>query len=286
LSNAVDIVERIQHDHGLRFGSVESFEVGESRAALRVTEVDGGLAVLKWFADPRFARRIERAAEVTAQLRALGYPAPEYRLVAGGDNYCFCLREYLPGSNPKKADDVSLQELMSLNAMLAGRGPERQQEPRRLMQLTFNGGEGYCLLEPMREYSPEAAGILKAVQDTVRAASDVTFRYGDIVHFDFNPANILVDSGRVTGIVDWEGVSSGDRGYDVATLLFYCWTDAHMRDVLWREGTAISGTSQFKAYLANQVHRQIDWSIRHHSREVIHSWIALGADIMETLQRD
>jgi aminoglycoside phosphotransferase (APT) family kinase protein len=37
-----------------------------------------------------------------------------------------------------------------------------------------------------------------------------------LAHGDFSPSNILVADGRVTGIVDWEGVKGAPRANDLA----------------------------------------------------------------------
>ena len=50
-----------------------------------------------------------------------------------------------------------------------------------------------------------------------------------------NPSNFIVDRDggeRVTGIVDWENTTSGDRAADVHTILFYLWRGA-AGEVLW-----------------------------------------------------
>ena len=40
------------------------------------------------------------------------------------------------------------------------------------------------------------------------------------MHLDFHPGNVLVDGGRVTGVVDWDGAGRGDRLFDLVTLRF------------------------------------------------------------------
>lgn len=44
---------------------------------------------------------------------------------------------------------------------------------------------------------------------------------GWVIHGDFKAQNLLVEQGRVTGIVDWSGLGFGDFLYDLAVYAFY-----------------------------------------------------------------
>ena len=89
----------------------------------------------------------------------------------------------------------------------------------------------------------------------------------DVVHFDLNPANILHVDGRLTGVVDWTvpftGAAQGDRGFDVATLLFYVYDVDATRHQLWACVLDISGLAWTAIDLAHLVLRQVEWSMRH-----------------------
>jgi aminoglycoside phosphotransferase (APT) family kinase protein len=41
-----------------------------------------------------------------------------------------------------------------------------------------------------------------------------------ICHGDFHPLNILVEDGRVSGVLDWSGFLIGEQAYDVGTTVF------------------------------------------------------------------
>ena len=60
------------------------------------------------------------------------------------------------------------------------------------------------------------------------------FGTNDVVHFDFNPSNILIENGQVSGVIDWEGTCVGDRTFDLATLLFYAYDALDVREYLLR----------------------------------------------------
>jgi aminoglycoside phosphotransferase (APT) family kinase protein len=40
---------------------------------------------------------------------------------------------------------------------------------------------------------------------------------GSVLHLDYHPLNVLVNGGRISGIIDWVNADSGDRHLDVAT---------------------------------------------------------------------
>jgi aminoglycoside phosphotransferase (APT) family kinase protein len=90
-------------------------------------------------------------------------------------------------------------------------------------------------VESLRTYSRSTADLLRFLQEFVLQESADAARTlcADIAHFDFSPANVLVDREQITGVVDWEGVHAGDRVFDLATLLFYSTPLAATRDYLW-----------------------------------------------------
>lgn len=98
-------------------------------------------------------------------------------------------------------------------------------------------------------------------------------RSTDVVHFDLNPANIIHEGGRLRAVIDWNvpftGASQGDRGFDVATLLFYTYDLPDTRAGLWKQASSISGRSWTIVYLCHLVLRQVEWTLRHapHSDE-------------------
>ncbi|MGD0706413.1 MAG: phosphotransferase [Trebonia sp.] len=92
-------------------------------------------------------------------------------------------------------------------------------------------------------------------------------RTRDVVHFDLNPANILHAGGRLSGVVDWnipfDGAGQGDRGFDIATLLFYTYDIEQTRDGLWERALQLSGLGWTTVYLCHLSLRQVEWSRRH-----------------------
>ncbi len=55
-----------------------------------------------------------------------------------------------------------------------------------------------------------------ALQERVREICDRDARPNTVLHLDFHPANVLVQSGRVIGVIDWANAGVGDLRADVA----------------------------------------------------------------------
>ncbi len=137
----------------------------------------------------------------------------------------------------------------------------------------------------MRTYSAATAELLAVLQRLVAAHADADYATTDIVHFDFTPANILVADGQISGVIDWEGTCSGDRAFDLATLLFYAYEDADLRALLWRQAVARANPTVVGVYLAHLIVRQVDWSIRHHDRSTIERWLHVAGMVLGDLTR-
>ena len=73
--------------------------------------------------------------------------------------------------------------------------------------------------------------------------------------------------GRLSGVVDWnipfDGAGQGDRGFDVATLLFYSYDIEQTRQALWDRALELSGLPWTTVYLCHLCLRQVEWSRRH-----------------------
>lgn len=59
-------------------------------------------------------------------------------------------------------------------------------------------------------------------------------------------------------------VLAGDRAFDLATLLIYCYDHHRTRGPLTARLLELAGPQAASAYLAHMIIRQVDWSLRHH----------------------
>lgn len=217
-----------------------------------------------------------RLVRMVRDLRQRGYPAPEYVGVGESSGTIFTLQRRLPGqplhqgAGAQPAPGLFAEVLPSLLAAVdlqrdAG-DLARPPWPAWLLDTIEAGGNGYCLHATMRQ-APRTAALLGRLQSLARRNQWDEARTRDVVHFDMNPANILHAGGRLSGVVDWnipfDGAGQGDRGFDVATLLFYTYDIEQTREVLWERALELSGLAWTTVYLCHLSLRQVEWSRRH-----------------------
>ncbi|MBV9324540.1 MAG: aminoglycoside phosphotransferase family protein [Chloroflexi bacterium] len=124
-----------------------------------------------------------------------------------------------------------MDQLVSLCDLQSGRGgwlaevfPTRPTWAEEAVYAVTHGYAeyDYCDMASLQAHSPATNELLRVVQTLVeRHADEMDVDHADIVHYDFSPANLLLnEQQRVVGVVDWEGVRVGDRLFDLATQLF------------------------------------------------------------------
>jgi hypothetical protein len=276
------LLATINEQHGTSFALAERYADGESRTgAYAVNDATGRHGVLKWHPDPALIDRLREIGAATARLRERGYPAPLYWVVGCIGSACYSIQEMLPGTPLRTVTPALVPRLMGLNALQKGQAiPHRQDWPDRVVDTVLHGGDGYCLLTPLRTYSAETAELLTTLQALVARHQDERYEMADLVHFDFNPANILVEDGVISGVIDWQDACSGDCAFDLVTLLFYAWDAPAVRDQLWQHTLERVGPGVLSVYLAHLILRQVDWSIRHHGPQDTASWLRIAREIL------
>ena len=75
--------------------------------------------------------------------------------------------------------------------------------------------------------SPEEMALVAPLLDRLLGASAGLEDVAGLVHGDFGSNNVLVEAGRITGLIDWSEAMIGDPLYDVANILFWRpWLDS------------------------------------------------------------
>jgi Ser/Thr protein kinase RdoA (MazF antagonist) len=219
--------------------------------------------------------RQRRLARLVDDLRRRGYPAPEYLGAAESGGTVVTVQRRLPGQVLHRGAGLApepelfaavLPGLLAAVELQAGAGDlDAPPWPAWLTETIETGGQGYCLHATMRRDSRTAA-LLRRLQALARRNLGGEPRTADIVHFDLNPANILHANGRLAGVVDWnipfDGAMQGDRGFDIATLLFYTYDIPATRPVLWARALELSGPAWTTIYLCHLSLRQVEWTRR------------------------
>jgi hypothetical protein len=240
-------------------------DAGESRSANLLEDRDGKRFILKFGYGVEF--NPEFAARVTTRLRVLGYPAPVYLEIGEHNRWTYAVQEQLPGVPGRQEifTHTILEKAIELNRMHRLRELLNDDWHGELCRSVLVGYENYCRVDSLRTHSAETLRMLNAAQQAATVPWDNSSPTGDIVHWDFNPANILIEAERITGVIDWEGVRVGDASFDLVTLLFYGYRDANLRERLLGELRERSGGSAIRLYAAHMIVRQVDWSIRNHT---------------------
>jgi aminoglycoside phosphotransferase (APT) family kinase protein len=80
-------------------------------------------------------------------------------------------------------------------------------------------------------------------------------------------------------VIDWGGTRTGDRLFDLATLVYYSRGEApelerYVVERIGREGLSV--------YLAHMAVRQSDWSLRHHGTAAEDEVVAYSLELART----
>jgi aminoglycoside phosphotransferase (APT) family kinase protein len=261
----VSLIDAINLRHGTSYHLLTPTDAGESRSANLLEDRDGKRFILKFGYGVDF--KPEFAARVTTRLRVLGYPAPVYAEIGEHDRWTYAVQEQLPGV-PGRQETFThsiLEEAIELNRMHRLREPPNNDWHVELCRSVLVGYETYCRVDSLRTHSAETLRVLNGAQQAAATPWDNSSPTCDIVHWDFNQANILIEGEHITGVIDWEGARVGDACFDLVTLLFYGYREARVRARLLRELRERSGGRAIRLYVAHMIVRQVDWSIRNHT---------------------
>jgi hypothetical protein len=246
-------LETLNTRHGTGFRLLGSYDGGEV-GAYRLVDCDGRRFVLK-HQPPGLA------PATTEVLYSLGYPAPRY-VVEGPDYH---VQEELPG-RPAGGWGVAAPRIMTrlveLNELLAGRAVDVDSSwPETIVESVTVGFEEFAVVGTLERHSDASRELLALCRRAVERHAARLPANRDIVHMDYTLANVLVDGDTISGVIDWGGTRSGDRLFDLATLVYYARGEAqeierYVVERIGREGLSV--------YLAHMAIRQSDWSLRHH----------------------
>jgi hypothetical protein len=236
---------------------------------------DGHRSVLTC-APPGHADAARRTESLLAAGRAHGVPAPRYELVAELPSAVAIVQELLPGSPPAVVGRRTVESMIEVNRRCRGILAGHADRPDPSLYLRADG-PGYCLHGPLAHYDRRTARLLAEVEE-IGAAVPERLAGDDLVHFDFHPENVLVDTaGAVTGVVDWDGAGRSNGYLDLFTLRFDLahrapdqgrWLGGRLRDA--------ASDEVILACWAHMSLRLVDWSIRHHTASHVTTWLEVA----------
>lgn len=255
---------------GLRLtGLADHGEVG----AAYVEWPDGRTGVLTRSAAP--AAELERTGRLLASAAAAGLPVPAYQTVVDLGAERVIIQQWLAGAVPAEVDNRLVADLLDLVERFKGLGEDGPQ----LELYLSSSGPGFCLHETLTAYDDRSRRLLARIREI---GADRPEPGDDLVHLDFHPANVLVQDGRITGLIDWDGIARGDRRFALATLSFdlsfRLRTGSGCRG-LDRDGFAVVldrlaevDPADLRRWWAHMSLRQVDWTIRHDHGPAVVDW--------------
>jgi aminoglycoside phosphotransferase (APT) family kinase protein len=177
--------------------------------------------VLKWNADPGWAPRVRRAAELVAKARAAGYPTPEWLVVGTtADGRPYQLQEFVEGTSLTDAatiDRALAEQLVAICELQRDLVDDAEASWSDYVRgIVFDGWGG--MWEAVRQYGETTAELIAGYERACRPYRDTALPAGDLVHGDLNVSNLILDGGRVAGVIDIEAASGGSRAYDLVSL--------------------------------------------------------------------
>lgn len=276
------LLRHIETETGMRFELVARFRGGEGVGAYELKS-DDGPAVLKAARQPGLTRA-PLIANTLNELSARGYPVPTYLTFGTSGDTAYLVQTRLPGAplNERLAP-AHVPTLLALNELQANAPDPLDAWPSPIVDPVLHGGDGFCLLDTMRQHSEATRELLSILQNTVMSVMDQIDSTTDVVHLDFTYSNILAEKDEITGVIDWEATTTGDRAFDLVTLQFYVFNDRATRIPLWNRALEVAGPAPVKAYFAHIIHRQVEWSIRFHPINVFEHFLSLARNVLDEL---
>jgi Ser/Thr protein kinase RdoA (MazF antagonist) len=182
--------------------SPERITGGMDTAIWRFTTADGEAHALRLFR-PGQQPQADREKLAMDWARDSGLPVPAIEVFSEWQGRPVAIQQWVPGMPMLKLVEKKPWLVVSLGRRLgeAQAGLHRHQPPAGLLQDAPN----YWL----RRAGPEHEKLVDALM-----AQEV--RTDTFVHMDFHPLNVLCDSKRITGIIDWVGAAAGDSRADFA----------------------------------------------------------------------
>lgn len=277
------IIAVINSRHGTHFRVLDARAGGESGAAHRVADDADIEYLLKFGAGEEF--RLRQAVAITSRLREAGYPVPEF-VVHGTDNGLnYVVQKIMPGKSGAVLTPRLLRRLVELNGLQSGIAAEFGEAwPARIIESIEHGFHDWCVHDSLMGHSVETRAIMSELKGLPGAVQSQAFGTWDAVHFDFTTANILVDGGEISGVIDWNGCCAGDRAFDLVTLAFYALEDPLISQSLLQSARDISGPDATRLYLAHLILRQLDWSIRHHDETTVTRYLGISRAALKVIQ--
>lgn len=213
--------------------------------------------------------------DVLELARSRGALVPRYELIAELAGCLAIVQERLPGSTPQRVDEAVIDAIVAANEGFAGLLHDRPEVPAPHLYLR-ESGSNFCLHETLAQYDDRSRKLLDWIREVSHTGPN-QLTGNDLVHWDLVPGNVLLgDHGKVTGIVDWDGIGRGDRHFSLIKLRFVLENWSILQPARYPEASsrAVARLDEhlqsmvepeaFRLYWAHWSLSMVDWTIRHH----------------------
>lgn len=276
-------LSQINERHGTTFHLQGRYADGENEGAYALADAAGVRYVLKRYEHEQIVPRLERARTITAYLRSKGAPVPTYHSIETlPDGPTYAILSALPGAPSRALTNDQLQRFLALNDLQEGQAISHEQNwSSYATAVVFDGESGWA--DSLRTYSQATRSLLNSLQRLVMGKEACCAKTDDIVHGDLSPGNVLVEEGRVSGIVDWDAAGCGDRAFDLAKVLYYSYKDGPIRQRLRDRILELSSHDTLRVYMVYNILAQLDWSIHHHQPADVDDLVIQGHAVARDL---
>lgn len=257
-------------------GRLAGGETGAHEVRRRDT---GERAVLKFTADRDDGAARAAGAAVSERLRLeASWPVPAVA-VHESRELVLVVQQFCPGSPAAAITAPVADQLVALHARRLGlaRGAHSGWADM-VIETLVDGGDGYCLHEPLRAAGGRSRQFIEAVEAVGRSLSAADLPPAtDLVHWDLHAGNLLVDAaGRLTAVIDTDYACEGDARFDLITVSISALEsgDPSAPALLEFAGTGLDDAAS-AAYYGHILLRWIDWGLRRGRHAEVERWWAL-----------
>jgi hypothetical protein len=172
-------------------------------------------------------------------LRDAGVPAPTTTVAAHGAGVLL-IHDYLPGRADPVLTAPLIDDLIDIVEREAGLADDSAEYWPALIQTSLTVGPRH---ETLQKFSEDTRALLRRVCQVGHDPAVGHLSAHDLVHYDLHTGQLISDNGhRVSGIIDWDGVRSGDRSLDLANIAFTS---------LWKTSSAARHEQIWNAFLSS-----------------------------------
>jgi aminoglycoside phosphotransferase (APT) family kinase protein len=203
---------------GRQVVGAERLAAGNSNTNYRLTLDDATVVALRLYGG-------NGAAREAAAMRLVQGLVPVPEQLAGGAGWA--IFEFLEGTLLAQSPELSGAAAAALARIASVRLPAAGwiQADGSVTPFEFGGEEGGFVEQVLRRPEVETRlgeERIRGIRDTLSREAGRLEELGAetrLVHGDFNPTNILVREGRITGVLDWEFSHAGTPYMDIGNLL-------------------------------------------------------------------